>query len=97
MPESWRAHIFFYTLNYLLYHRVWISLWKSCSVVDLLTWKMTISAFPGQWSLWQIIQLVCVSIFPGLEQVIITSTVPEHSFEVLYPVEMQLAVKICDY
>lgn len=66
-------------------------------MVDLLTWKMTISAFPGQWSLWQIIQLVCVSVFLGLEQVIITSTVPEHSFEVLSPVEVQLAVKTCDY
>lgn len=80
--------VIFYTINYLLYHRVWISLWKSWSVVDLLTWKMTISVFPGQWSLRQIIQLVCVSIFLGLEQVIITSMVPEHSFEVFYPVEV---------
>lgn len=80
--------VIFYTINYLLYHRVWISLWKSWSAVDLLTWKMTISAFPGQWSLQQIIQLVCVSISLGLEQVIIASTGSEHSFEVFYPVEV---------
>ena len=75
--------VIFYTINCLLYHRVWIPLWKSWSAVDLLTWKMTISG-----SLRQIIQLVCISISLGLEQVIITSMVPEHTFEVFSPVEM---------
>lgn len=89
--------LFFYTISYLFYHRVWISLWKYCSVANLFIWKITISAFSGQWDLWQIIQLICISIFLCLEQVIITLTVLGNSFEVLYPAEVQLVVKTYDY